>query len=76
MHWSASAIEDVQALFEYLSEHPTLWDAEHVTGRSLICTDLVFLVIAVIAMRWSNRDVTVKTGTVSVEMKTLQQAKE
>lgn len=39
VHWSASAIEDVQALFEYLAERATLWDAEHVTGRVLACTD-------------------------------------
>jgi toxin ParE1/3/4 len=37
--WSAPAIEDVQALFEYLAENATLWDAEHVTERVLSSTD-------------------------------------
>lgn len=38
VNWTASAIEDVRALFEYLAENATLWDAEHVTGRVLACT--------------------------------------
>ena len=33
------AIEDVQALFEYLVESASLWDAEYVTGRVLASTD-------------------------------------
>ena len=37
--WSALAIEDVQALFEYLVESASLWDAEYVTGRVLASTD-------------------------------------
>jgi Na+-transporting methylmalonyl-CoA/oxaloacetate decarboxylase gamma subunit len=36
---------------------------------------LVFLVIAVIAMRWSNRDITVKMGKFSLETKTSQHSK-
>ncbi|MFC4620625.1 type II toxin-antitoxin system RelE/ParE family toxin [Comamonas nitrativorans] len=39
MNWSASAIEDVLALFEYLAEKASLWDAEYVTGRVLSSTD-------------------------------------
>ena len=39
VNWSASAIEDVQALFEYLVEHASLPDAEYVTERVLACTD-------------------------------------
>lgn len=39
VNWTASAIEDVQAIFEYLAENASLWDAEHVTGRVLACTD-------------------------------------
>ena len=37
--WSASAIEDVRELFEYLAENASLWDAEHVTERVLSSTD-------------------------------------
>ena len=39
VNWTASAIEDVRALFDYLAENASLWDAEHVTGRVLACTD-------------------------------------
>ena len=36
--WRPAAIEDVRALFEYLAENASLWDAEHVTDRVLRCT--------------------------------------
>ena len=39
VNWSASAIDNVQALFEYLAENASLWDAEYVTGRVLASTD-------------------------------------
>jgi hypothetical protein len=31
--WRSGAIEDVKALFEYLAEHASLWDANDVTER-------------------------------------------
>lgn len=37
--WSATAIEDVTELFEYLVENASIWDAEHVTERVLSSTD-------------------------------------
>ena len=37
--WRPIAIEDVRALFEYLAENASLWDAEHVTERVLSSTD-------------------------------------
>jgi len=37
--WRPAAIEDVQALFDYLSENASLWDAEYVTERVLSSTD-------------------------------------
>mgnify|MGYP003597657880 CR=1 FL=1 len=37
--WGASAIDDVRALFEYLAEHASLWDAEYVTERVLTSTN-------------------------------------
>jgi toxin ParE1/3/4 len=37
--WRPATIEDVRALFEYLAENASLWDAEHVTERVLRCTD-------------------------------------
>ena len=37
--WSASAIEDVKELFEYLAASASLWDAEYVTDRVLSSTD-------------------------------------
>lgn len=37
--WRPAAIEDVRALFEYLAEHASLWDAEHVTERVLRSTE-------------------------------------
>jgi plasmid stabilization system protein ParE len=37
--WRPAAIEDVRALFEYLAENASLWDAEHVTDRVLRSSD-------------------------------------
>lgn len=33
--WRPTAIEDVRALFEYLAEYASLWDAQDVTERIL-----------------------------------------
>ena len=37
--WRPAAIEDVRALFEYMAEHASLWDAQHVTERILSSAD-------------------------------------
>ena len=37
--WRPTAIEDVRALFEYLAEHASLWDAQNVTERILSSAD-------------------------------------
>ena len=37
--WSASAIEDVRELFEYLAENASLWDAQNVAERILSSAD-------------------------------------
>lgn len=37
--WLPGAIEDVKALFEYLAENASLWDAGDVTERILQSTD-------------------------------------
>ena len=37
--WRPAATEDVLALFEYLAEEASLWDAHNVTERSLRSTD-------------------------------------
>lgn len=37
--WRPPAIEDMRALFEYLLEHASLWDAENVTEQVLRSTD-------------------------------------
>lgn len=37
--WRPTAIEDVRALFEYLAEHASLWDAQNVTERILRSAD-------------------------------------
>ena len=37
--WRPTAIEDVRALFEYLAEYASLWDAQDVTERILSCAD-------------------------------------
>ena len=39
VNWSASAIEDMSALFEFLAESASLWDAEYVIDRVLASTD-------------------------------------
>jgi plasmid stabilization system protein ParE len=31
--WSASALEDIEALFDYLAEHASLWDAANLCKR-------------------------------------------
>ena len=31
--WSASALEDIEALFDYLAEHASLWDAANLCER-------------------------------------------
>jgi plasmid stabilization system protein ParE len=37
--WRPGSVEDVKALFEYLAEHTSLWDANDVTERILRSTD-------------------------------------
>lgn len=37
--WSASALEDVEALFDYVAEHVSLWDADNLCSRLLRSTD-------------------------------------
>lgn len=37
--WRPGAIEDVKELFDYLTEHASLWDAREVTFRILRSTD-------------------------------------
>ena len=39
VNWSAPAIDDVRALFEYLAKNSSLWDAEYVIERVLSSTD-------------------------------------
>lgn len=39
VEWKASATEDVMALFDYIAENASLWDARHVTERLLASTD-------------------------------------
>lgn len=39
IEWSASALEDIEALFDYVAEHSSLWDAENLCGRLLRSTD-------------------------------------
>jgi plasmid stabilization system protein ParE len=39
VNWSPAAAEDIRAIFEYLAEHASLGDAEHVTERVLRSTD-------------------------------------
>ena len=39
IEWSASALEDIEALFDYVAEHSSLWDAENLCSRLLISTD-------------------------------------
>ena len=37
--WRPTAIEDVRALFEYLAENASLWDAQNVAERILSSAD-------------------------------------
>lgn len=39
VEWRPGAIEDIAALFEYIAEHSSLWDARNVTGRILMAAD-------------------------------------
>ncbi|CDH24564.1 type II toxin-antitoxin system RelE/ParE family toxin [Xenorhabdus bovienii] len=39
VEWKQGAIEDVTALFEYIAENSSLWDARDVTERILNSTD-------------------------------------
>ncbi|CCW32014.1 conserved hypothetical protein [Xenorhabdus nematophila F1] len=39
VEWKQGAIEDVTALFDYIAENSSLWDARDVTERILNATD-------------------------------------
>lgn len=39
VEWKQGAIEDVTALFDYIAENSSLWDARNVTDRLLGATD-------------------------------------
>ncbi|CDG15705.1 type II toxin-antitoxin system RelE/ParE family toxin [Xenorhabdus doucetiae] len=39
LEWKQGAIEDVTALFDYIAENSSLWDARDVTERILNATD-------------------------------------
>jgi toxin ParE1/3/4 len=39
VEWSASAHDDIAALFEYVAEHASLWDADNLCQRLLRSTD-------------------------------------
>ncbi|HHH6550800.1 TPA: type II toxin-antitoxin system RelE/ParE family toxin [Escherichia coli] len=39
IEWRLGAIEDITALFEYLAENASLWDARNVTERLITATD-------------------------------------
>ncbi|MDE9483918.1 type II toxin-antitoxin system RelE/ParE family toxin [Xenorhabdus bovienii] len=39
VEWKQGAIEDVMALFDYIAENSSLWDARNVTDRLLNSTD-------------------------------------
>lgn len=39
LEWRSSATDDVEALFEYLLENSSLWDAENVVRRVLSAAD-------------------------------------
>ena len=39
VEWSAAAHEDVSALFDYVAEHDSLWDAAKLCERVLNSTD-------------------------------------
>jgi plasmid stabilization system protein ParE len=37
--WSASALEDIEDLFDYLAEHASLWDANNLCKRLVYSTE-------------------------------------
>ena len=39
VEWSASALEDIEALFDYLAERASLWDADNLCRRLLSSSD-------------------------------------
>ena len=39
VEWSASALEDIEALFDYLAEHSSLWDANRLCRDLLLSTE-------------------------------------
>ncbi len=39
VEWSASALEDIEALFDYLAEHVSLWDADNLCQRLVRSTE-------------------------------------
>ncbi|HDI6237775.1 TPA: type II toxin-antitoxin system RelE/ParE family toxin, partial [Escherichia coli] len=39
IEWRPGAIEDITALFEYLAENASLWDARNVTERLITATE-------------------------------------
>lgn len=39
IEWTASALEDIEALFDYLAENASLWDADNICRRLLGSTD-------------------------------------
>lgn len=39
VEWKQGAIEDVTALFDYIAENSSLWDARNVTDRVLAAAD-------------------------------------
>ena len=39
VEWSASDHDDIAALFEYVAEHASLWDADNLCQRLLRSTD-------------------------------------
>lgn len=39
VEWSASALEDIEALFDYLAEHASLWDADNLCKRLALSTE-------------------------------------
>jgi toxin ParE1/3/4 len=39
VEWSASALEDIEVLFDYLAEHASLWDADNLCNRLVLSTE-------------------------------------
>lgn len=39
IEWNASALEDIEALFDYLAEHVSLWDANNLCKRLVRSTE-------------------------------------